>query len=278
MEPNITWCQISILLAIGLWIIGFVIIFNAKSHPDYATALAITGTLAAWFFQDTIKGVVAFIHLRVNHQLYIGDWIQVPKYNVNGIVSRVSLTNVTIYNWDTTTSTIPTSMLHSDHFINLQNMRAGKTYGRRMLRTFILDTGWFHLMTAEEVDLLRQNEDVVHYLPKEEIKEGVMNAKLFRLYLFHWLMNHPHISQEPRLIVRWMEQTEAGMPLQVYAFITETVSSSFEWQQSQIIEHIIKSIDLFGLRLYQAPSNYDVSNCNIHLTRKRAIYRKEAEL
>jgi len=75
-----------------------------------------------------------------------------------------------------------------------------------------------------------------------------------------------------------MEQVEYGMPLQVYAFITDTVLPSFEWRQSQIIEHILMSIDWFGLRLYQSPSSYDVSNSNIHLTDKAATYRKEEDL
>lgn len=82
-----------------------------------------------WIFQDTIKGVVAFVHLRLNHLLYIDDWIQVPKLNVDGEVKRITLTTVTLYNWDTTTSSIPTSVLHNDHFINLQRMTDGKTYG-----------------------------------------------------------------------------------------------------------------------------------------------------
>ena len=274
-ESGITWCQISILIIMGLWLIVFLIISDTKSHPRYATALGIGGTLLAWIFQDTIKGVVAFIHLRLNRLLCIDDWIQVPKYNVDGIVTRVSLTTVTIYNWDTTTSSIPTSVLHSDYFINLQKMREGKTYGRRMYKTFIFDTGWFHALSAEDVNELRMSEEIVQFVPQDEIKEGMINAQLFRIYLFHWLMNHPHVSQQPRLVVRWMEQVECGMPLQVYAFITDTMLPSFERQQSQIIEHIIKSIDWFGLRLYQSPSSYDVSNSNIFLTDKAATYRKE---
>ena len=85
-------------------------------------------------------------------------------------------------------------------------------------------------------------------------------------------MNHPHVSQLPRLIVRWMEQKECGMPLQVYAFITDSSLPAFEWQQSQIIEHIIESMKWFGLRLYQSPSAYDVSNSNIFLSDKPASY------
>lgn len=276
-ETCITWCQISILIAIGIWIVGFVIIFNTKSHPEYAAALGIIGTMIAWIFQDTIKGVAAFIHLRLNHQLCIGDWIQVPKNKVDGVVTRVSLTNVNLYNWDTTTSTIPTSMLFSDHFINLQQMRQGKTYGRRMYKSFILNTGLFHALSAEEAEDLKQKEYIVRYLPKEEINNGMINAQLFRLYLFHWLMNHPNISQQPNLIVRWLEQVECGMPLQVYAFITESSLASFEWQQSQIIEHIMKSLDWFGLRLYQTSASYDVNDTNVRIVGGMTTKRKDTE-
>ncbi len=277
-ETGITWCQISILIAIGIWIVSFVISFDMKSHPNYMAVLAIVGTLSAWIFQDIIKGVMAFIHMRLNHQLCIGDWIQVPKNKVDGVVTHVSLTSVTIYNWDTTTSSIPTSMLYSDYFINLQKMREGKTYGRRMYKTFILNTSWIHAVSAEEAHNMRQTEDIVRYLPKEEINEGMLNAQLFRLYLFHWLMNNPHVSQQPSLIVRWLEQVESGLPLQVYAFITESTLASFEWYQSQIIEHIIKSLEWFGLRLFQKPASYDVNDCNVRIVNDTTNSRKEAKL
>lgn len=266
-ESNITWCQIIILVTIGLWIIGFLIITDVKSNPRFATALGLLGTILVWIFQDTIKGIVAFIHLRLNHLLCIGDWIQVPKSKVDGVVSRVSLTSVTVYNWDTTTASIPTSMLHSDYFINLQKMRDGKTYGRRMFMSFVFDTEWFHVISEEEANTLRQFDEIVSILPAEEIKTGMLNSQLFRLYLFHWLMNHPHVSQQPRLIVRWKEPVESGVPLQLYVFLTDTTLPAFEWQQSQIIEHIMKSIRWFGLRLYQLPSCYDAFNDSLQLTR-----------
>jgi miniconductance mechanosensitive channel len=246
-----------------------------RNYPRYTAALGIVGTLLAWIFQDTIKGVVAFIHLRFNNLLCIEDWIQIPKYNVDGEVKRVTLTTVTIYNWDTTTSSIPTSVLHTDHFVNLKKMLEGKTYGRRMIKTFILDTGLFHTISKEEATRLQQSDDIVRYLPKEMINEGVTNAHLYRLYLFHWLMNHPHVSQHPNLIVRWMEQTESGMHLQVYAFITDSRLAAFEWQQSSIIEHIMKSLEWFGLRLFQIPSSYDASSSTIYISDKPATYRNE---
>ena len=271
-EFGITWCQISILLFWGLWLLGFVIIFDIIRQPRFATAIGIIGSVMGWIFQDTIKGVFAFIQLRLNDQINIGDWIQIPKHHIDGEVSHITLTHITFYNWDTTISTIPTSVLHSEHFVNLRSMMDGKTYGRRMYLTFILDTGWFHCFTKEEKEQLKQSGDILLYLPEKALDESKNNAQLYRLYLFHWLMNHPNVSQLPRLIVRWMEQKECGMPLQVYAFITDSSLPAFEWQQSQIVEHIIESMRWFGLRLYQSPSAYDVSNSNIFLSDKPASY------
>ena len=277
-ESAITWCQISILIAIGLWIVGFVIILDMKSHPRLSAGLGIAGSILTWIFQDTLKGVAAFIHLRVNHLLNIDDWIKIPSKKVDGQVVKVTLTTVTIYNWDTTTSSIPTSILHTDHFINLQNMMKGKTYGRRMFYTFVFDMGWIHPISKDGAEKLKNNKIITKYLPAEQIVEGMLNAKLFRKYLFHWLMNHPHVSQQPRLMVRWMEQMESGLPLQVYAFITDSDIVSFEQQQSLIIEHVVESLEWFELRLYQSPSAYDVSNGNIFISDKPATYRKDAQI
>ena len=90
-------------------------------------------------------------------------------------------------------------------------------------------------------------------------------------------MHNAHISHEPRLIVRWLEQVPEGMPLQIYAFITDSSLAPFEWQQSQIIEHVIKAMGWFDLQLYQNPSGYDASNSNIYLTQQTANYRKKSE-
>ena len=275
-EERITWSQIAILIAIGFWIIGFLIIFDTKEDPKIAAAVALVGSVLSWIFQDKIKGVVAFLHLRFHHLLKVDDWIIVPSMNIDGEVKRITLTSVTVYNWDTTTSTFPISAMHSGQFQNLQNMTMGKTYGRRMYMSFIFDTGWFHSITQDELESLKKHDDVMQYLPEGELEKGALNAHLYRLYLYHWLMSRERVSQRPRLIVRWQEQRPEGMPLQVYAFITEGSVVPFEWEQSQIVEHIIMSAEWFNMNLYQTPSGYDAGNSNIYMSSHPATYRKES--
>lgn len=272
-ETGITVCQIVILVVFGVWIVGGSIILNIAQHPEFATLLAVIGAVMGWIFQDAIKGVAAFIHLRLNHLIHIDDWIKVPDSDVDGMVKRITLTTVTIYNWDTTTSSIPTCQLISDHFQNFQNMMKGRTYGRRVFQTFVLDLGWIHRLDKAEAAKLAGRREVTEFLAKEDIADGALNINLFRKYIFHWMMKHPHVSQQPRLVVRWLEPKDEGLPLQVYAFVTDSTLVAFELQQSQIIEHIVGALEWFGLRLYQSPSSYDVSNSNVYLTDHEATYR-----
>lgn len=257
-DNGITICQIVILAALGFWIIGFVLIFDIKNNGRIAAAIGVIGAVLGWIFQDRVKGVAAFLHLRRNHLLNIGDWIRVPKLGVDGEIKKVTLTTVTLYNWDTTTSTIPINVLQAEHFINLQHMAEGKTYGREMLKSFILDTERIRPLSESEIERLRSGEhDIRNFVPEEELKAGTLNAHLYRLYIHHWLMNHPGVSHFPRLIIRWVEQKDSGLVLQVYGFLTETEWTAYEWQQSEIMEHIVESLEWFDLRLYQRPSAYD---------------------
>lgn len=277
-ETYITWSQISLLSAFGLWIVVIVSCINfRKDNPTDTVVITVFGAVLGWIFQDTIKSVAAFFYLRANGLLQIGDLITVPAKGIEGFVRTISLTTVTIENWDTTTSAFPTYILHTEHFKNSQRMMEGKTLGRLMKKTFIIDSGWIHPLTDDDVKRLRKELDVENFFIEKEVKCGKLNIEIFRLYLYHWLMNNPNVSQQPRLIVRWLEQTSEGLPLQLFVYLTDTMLDAFEWQQSKVMEHVIKAMGWFDLQLYQNPSGYDASNSNIYLTQQTANYRKKSE-
>ena len=154
-------------------------------------------------------------------------------------------------------------------------MLNGETSGRRMLRSFIIDTNSVVEYGKNEVDnlinivkekdnLSEQNEQ---YNSSRRIKNvftgtPILNLRLFREYLDFWLASNTNISPEPRLLVRVMEQTIEGIPLQVYVFITKNSLVEFEKVQSKITEHIITSMGWFGLKLYQRPASADLKNDN----------------
>ena len=277
-ETYITWSQISLLSAFGLWIVVIVSCINfQKDNPTDTVVITVFGAVLGWIFQDTIKSVAAFFYLRANGLLQIGDLITVPAKGIEGFVRTISLTTVTIENWDTTTSAFPTYILHTEHFKNSQRMMEGKTLGRLMKKTFVIDSGWIHPLTNNDVKRLRNELDVENFFIEKEVKCGKLNIEVFRLYLYHWLMNNPNVSQQPRLIVRWLEQTSDGLPLQLFVYLTDTMFDAFEWQQSKVMEHVIKAMGWFDLQLYQNPSGYDASNSNIYLTQQTANYRKKSE-
>lgn len=277
-ETYITWSQISLLAAFGLWIVVIVCCLNLQNNNPTDTAIiTVFGAVLGWIFQDTIKSVAAFFYLRANGLLQIGDLIAVPAKGIEGFVRTISLTTVTIENWDTTTSAFPTFILHADHFKNSQRMLEGKTLGRLMKKTFIIDSGWVHPLTDNDIKRLRRALDVENFFVEKEVKCDKLNIEVFRLYIYHWLMNNPNVSQQPRLIVRWLEQTSEGLPLQLLVYLTDTMLDAFEWQQSQIMEHVIKAMGWFDLQLYQSPSGYDASNSNIYLTQQTADYRKKTD-
>ena len=276
-ETYITWSQTWVLIAFGIMIIGLILVLNVSKDSAAYLSLTVIGAVLGWVFQDTIKSVVAFFYLRANGLIHIGDWIELPSHGVDGMLKTITLTTATVENWDTTTSAFPTYLLHSEHFMNNQKMMEGRTHGRRMMKTFIIDTGWIHAVSEKEAEYIKQKIEPcgLESLTKEIVVNETLNIEIYRRYLYHWLMQHEKVSHEPRLIVRWLEQTNEGLPLQVYAFITDTNLAPFEWQQSKIIEHIVKSLEWFDLQLYQSPSGYDASNNNLYLTRKQANYRKE---
>lgn len=283
-ETRITWSQIILLLSFACCLFSLVWALNIhKDSPSFVLVTA-AGIVLGWVFQETIRSVVAFFYLRANNLLKIGDLISVPSRGIEGFVKGITLTTVTLENWDTTTSAFPTYILHSEHFRNSQRMVEGRTFGRMMKKTFIIDTGWIHTMSEIEMDRLQtisnldpeKKEFLDWFVSNQKQQRGsILNIELYRQYIYHWLMHHPHVSHEPRLIVRWLEQKPEGMPLQVFVYITDCKLEAYEWQQSQIIEHVIEALAWFNLRLYQTVSGYDASNCNVKMMEKEADYRRK---
>lgn len=276
-ETRITVSQIILLSIFGLCLAASIYTLGIEKDSTGSIIVSVFGAVLGWIFQDTIKSVVAFFYLRANHLLKIGDWIEVKEHGIDGMLKRISLTTVVIENWDTTTSCFPTYILHAECFKNNQKMMEGRTHGRQMLKTFIIDTGWIHALTEDDAKRLNKELNVDTPFKEQYIKEGLLNIEVFRHYIYHWLMQCSHVSHEPRLIVRWLEQTNEGMPLQIYAFIIDSSLAPFEWQQSQIIEHVIKAMTWFDIQLYQSPSGYDASNSNIYLSPKEADYKIKKE-
>lgn len=260
-----------LLFFIALWVIGL----KTSTDNKELIPVGLITVILPLIFRDSIAGAIAYFHIHTAGLLHIGDWIQVPSYHIDGMVKDINLVSVIIENWDNTLSNVPISALQNGGFKNYQQMLNGETSGRRMLRSFIIDTNSVVEYGKNEVDnlinivkekdnLSEQNEQ---YNSSSRIKNvftgtPILNLRLFREYLDFWLASNTNISPEPRLLVRVMEQTIEGIPLQVYVFITKNSLVEFEKVQSKITEHIITSMGWFGLKLYQRPASADLKNDN----------------
>ena len=215
---------------------------------DATTILAGLGASAAvlmLIFKDSILGLVAGVQLSANDMLRPGDWITMPKYGANGEVMEVSLTIVKVRNFDKTITTIPPYALVSDSFQNWRGMwDAG---GRRIMRSINIDLHSIRFCTDEEKNAFV----AAGWLDKEKAGEQIVNLWVFRMYVTNYLKNHPEVEKSLMTMVRQLQPTPEGLPLEIYCFTNTTVWPEYERIQAAIFDHVIAIVPQFGLRIFQ---------------------------
>ncbi len=246
------------LLAIGLGIIVGISILIGREPAAILTALGASAAILMLVFKDTIMGLVASVQLTANKMLHKGDWIVAEKHGANGEVEDVSLTTVKIRNWDNSVSTIPPYALVSDSFRNYQPMR--RSGGRRVERVIYIDVNSVRFCSGAELRKLRSKGFAAEPYSGED--EGCMqvNLTLFRHYLENYLEEHEEVNRSMLYMVRQMEQTPSGLPVQLYFFIRTTVWKDFERIQADIFDHIYAVVGEFGLRIFQTPAGRDIES------------------
>ena len=70
-------------------------------------------------------------------------------------------------------------------------------------------------------------------------------------------MDHPMIQKDMTLLVRQLQPTDAGIPIEVYVFVNNTAWVVYENVQSDIFDHILAIVPEFELRVFQSPSGDD---------------------
>lgn len=236
--------------------VAAILVIGVLIERDFTSLLAGLGALATVLmlvFKDTILGVVAGIQLSAHDMLRPGDWIVLEKYDVNGIVEDVTLNTVKVRNWDKTITTIPPYVLVSDSFRNWRGMR--ESGGRRVARAVRIDMNSIRFCTSEEMSRFA-GEEWAKDLPKGE---KIVNLKLFRAASEHYLRSLSEVNREMMLLVRQLEPTSEGLPLQFYFFTEAQDWVPHEQVASDVMEHLIASMSDFGLRVYQKPSGLDLS-------------------
>lgn len=243
------------LVAIGIGIISIISILIDQNAATILAGLGASAAVLMLIFKDSILGLVAGVQLSANDMLRPGDWITMPKYGADGDVLEVSLTTVKVRNFDKTITTIPPYALVSDSFQNWRGMR--ETGGRRIKRSIFIDMTTVHFCSEREKEMFASRGWIDEAQAKPEAQ--VVNLYVFRNYLQNYLREHPRTHKELMIMVRQMQPTSEGLPLEIYCFSNTIVWLEYEQIQGEIFDHILAVIPEFGLRIFQRPSGNDLS-------------------
>ena len=255
-------------IKIILIIFCVLLIISYLMGKKVSTVIIGLGTLSAvllLIFQNLILGFVGSIQLTVNDMLRIGDWIVMDK--ADGTVTEINLTTVKVQNFDNTITTIPTSSMVTNQFTNWRGMSEGG--GRRIMRSITIDTSSVKFCTPEMIERFKDIERINQFIEQKEsdIAEynkannidtsNIINGRqqtnlgVFRAYILSYLNANPKLNHNMTMMVRQLQPTEFGIPLQVYAFSIDKEWVKYEEIQSDIFDHIIAAAPLFDIKIFQ---------------------------
>lgn len=262
------------VVSIIFYFIGFIVLFSILSgkNPMYfITGLGAASAILLLVFKDTIMGFVASIQVSANDMVRLGDWITMPKYDADGDVIQITLTTVKIRNFDRTITTIPPYALVSDSFQNWRGMRdAG---GRRLKRSVFIKQSTIRFIEENEVPELSKIQLLSTYLQNKRTEIDSYNAKtgadkslaingrnltnmgLYRRYIDNYLRSHSGVHQDLTLMVRQLQPTAQGLPLELYFFTATTVWTEYEGIVADVFDHITAAAKFFGIELFEDISN-----------------------
>ncbi|MDR0961238.1 MAG: mechanosensitive ion channel family protein [Mediterranea sp.] len=253
--------------------LGIISVVLSVKLSGIFTAMGASAAILMLIFKDSIMGFVAGVQLSTNKMLQVGDWIVMPKYNADGNVIEVSLNTVKVQNWDNTIVTIPPYSLMSDSFQNWRGMQ--ESGGRRVKRSVNIDMNSVHFCTPAMLekyrkihllsDYIEQKEQDLHSYNQQHNIDGSVpvngrhqtNLGIFRAYLTNYLENHPNVNHELTCMVRQLQPTEKGIPIELYFFSAIKEWVAYENLQSDVFDHVVAIIPEFDLQVYQAPSGAD---------------------
>jgi miniconductance mechanosensitive channel len=273
-KPIESYFQLGKILTTGLFIILMVSVAFKINPLVIVTSMGALTAILLLIFKDTILGFVGSIQLAANDMIRIGDWITMEKFGADGDVVEINLATVKIQNFDKTITTIPTYSFISDSFKNWRGMLDSD--GRRLMRAINIKIQSIKFCTPEmlhkfgEIELIKdyihmQEEAVLNYNSTHNINRKVLlngrnqtNIGVFRHYCVKYLESHPGINPDMALMVRQLEPSEKGIPIQLYAFTMTKEWAVYETEVSDIFDHLLAAVHYFELEVFENPAGSDM--------------------
>ena len=262
------------LLKIVVYVVAGVLVLATLMDRSPMILLSGLGAMMAVLllvFQDTLLSLVASMQISSNDMVRVGDWIEMPQQNADGDVIDIALHTVKVQNWDKTITTIPTKKLITDSFKNWRGM--SEAGGRRIKRSLYLDQHSVRFLNDDERLRMHNFALLDDYLNTTQQKIDVWNADLatrglapvnarrvtnlgtFRAYVERYLRSHAGVHQNMTLLVRQLQPTPSGLPIEIYCFTNDIRWAAYEGVQADIFDHLLAILPEFGLRVFQESSD-----------------------
>ena len=271
-KPIDSYIQVAMLF---VWIVGIascLAILIDLSFIKFFTTLGAASAVLLLIFKDTILGFVASIQVSINDSVRIGDWITMEKFGADGDVIEINLSTIQVQNFDKTITHIPTYAILTDSFKNWRGMQSSG--GRRIKRALVLKAKSVHYLKDEQIEALKKIELISDYLTQRQKditsynethnvnKSTLINGRnmtnlgVFRKYLLSYIQNHSAINKDMSIMVRQLEPTPHGLPLEIYAFSSDKRWENYEYIMSDIFDHAISAVTYFDLELFEYPTDF----------------------
>lgn len=281
-SPSFTGVSIQGYLDIAkivILMVGIILSISLITGESPLLLLSGLGALTAvllLIFHDTIMALIASIQISAHNLVKEGDWLEVPSYEADGVVTNMTLHTIKIQNWDMTITVIPTHKIIETAYKNWRGMQ--ESGGRRIMRSIRLDQNAVRFCSPEMIERYAKIDLIAGYVAKrrvlaDEYKSDnapldspldgpqITNMEIFRAYIEAYLKNHPDIhTKKMDLIVRELAPTSTGLPVEMYMFTKTTKWNEYERIQAEIVDHLLAAAAFFDLRLFQEPAGSDFAN------------------
>ncbi len=248
------------VIQIVVWIVAAIVIIAIlidKSPVKLFTGLGASLAVLSFVFKDTILNLVSGILLSSDKMVKVGDWIEMPSAGIDGTVIDMTLNTVKVRGWDNTISNVTPYTLTSGTFKNWQGMFSSG--GRRIARYVEVDINTVKFCSEELLERVGKLDLMKDYIATlEEPRMQTTNLELLRVYIERYMEAQPWLNREMLHMVRQLQSSDTGVPLQIYAFTSTTVWVEYERIQAALFEHIMAIVPLFDLRIFQRPSGGDL--------------------
>ena len=274
--PIQSFGQVAKLLTYFFAIITIVSLIIGESPIKLFAGLGAMTAVLMLVFKDPILGFVAGIQLSYNKMVGLGDWVEIPQHNADGDILEIGLTTVKVQNFDNTITTVPTQSLINESFKNWRGMQ--ESGGRRIKRAIYIDVNSIGFCDQERLTRFSKIDYISEYIETKNQELMEHNAKhvanvespvngrrftnigTFRAYILAYLQNHDQINKELTILVRQLAPTEAGLPLEIYAFSAEKNWIKYEAIQADIFDHLFAVAREFDLRIFQQPTGAEFAS------------------